>query len=102
MRNESIRANPSREALKAAAGIGDSAQRGRGSRAPQGACPNYIKLGQYAIGYDYGVIKAAAADWGSTSDVPVLDTEIDWMRVANSQKLAGIADASTDKEDRQK
>ena len=52
-------------------------------------CPNYLKIGHYVIGYKYKAIALAANGWSKPDDVPALDTEFDYIRIASTRALAG-------------
>ena len=67
------------------------------------SCPSYLKIGPYALGYDYSEIADSLSDWlaalkGDPYDadgnhvVPRLVTEFDFVRVSNSMAVAnGVA-----------
>jgi len=63
-------------------------------------CPNYLKIGHYALGYQYNAIATASQGWSNPSDVPTLDTEFDFVRIASTRRLAentSIAEATPKK-----
>jgi hypothetical protein len=69
-------------------------------------CPNYLKIGSYALGYDYEAIAASAGSslsstslpsknktkakkgWQNADDVPKLEVEFDFVRVSNTLECA--------------
>jgi hypothetical protein len=51
-------------------------------------CPNYPKIGFYALGYDYAAIAASSATWTNVDDVPKLEAHFDFFRVASTVELA--------------
>ena len=56
------------------------------------SCPNYIKIGQYVLRYQYWRMADANEDestsWEYPHNVPKLDTEFDFVRIASTRRLA--------------
>lgn len=51
-------------------------------------CPNYLKIGHYALQYNYEKIAESSKGWSNPSDVLSLDTEFDFARFASTRRLA--------------
>ena len=51
-------------------------------------CPNYPKIGFYALGYDYSAIAESSASWLTLDDIPKLESHFDFVRIANTRALA--------------